>query len=303
MGDKILIKIFIYVSILMIGYVEKRIGVFKKEHTKFLNDIICYITLPAAIINGFQDVVLTPILFVGLLIGIITNVLLLVIGLLVMKNRSIAERITFIFSINCFNIGNFAIPFLTGLISAQGFAAICVFDISVALMCFGVNSAIASTINSNNGKIKIVQVIKKILTSPVFITYLALIVLNLLNIKLPNLFLELTGVAGGANAFLAMLSIGILFQFKLSKSNWKLVLLLLSLRIGVLICISLLVHFFVPLPEDIKLAICVVLMAPCPSAAPSLTESYGGDGSVSAVINSISIPLSMGLMSLFLLFL
>ena len=42
-------------------------------------------------------------------------------------------------------------------------------------------------------------------------------------------------------------------------------------------------------------------MAPCPGAAPMLTESNGGDGSVAAVINSISIPISMGLMSLFLL--
>ena len=38
-------------------------------------------------------------------------------------------------------------------------------------------------------------------------------------------------------------------------------------------------------------------MAPCPGAAPALTESNGGEGSISAVINSISIPISMGLMS------
>ena len=41
-------------------------------------------------------------------------------------------------------------------------------------------------------------------------------------------------------------------------------------------------------------------MAPCPGAAPALTESNGGDGSISAVINSISIPLSMALMTLLL---
>ena len=170
-------------------------------------------------------------------------------------------------------------------------------------MCFGVNAAIAHSISGNDGKIKIKQVIKKILTSPVFITYVVLIALKLLNIDLPNVFLELTSVAGGANAFLAMLCIGILFQFKLSKENWKLVGILLSLRISVLVCISLIIYFLIPLPEDIKIALCVILMAPCPSAAPALTESYGGDGGVSAVINSISIPLSMIFMSLFLLIL
>ena len=244
MVDKILEKIFIYVVILLAGYIGKRLGVFKKEHTKFLNTIICYITLPAAIINGFQNVTLTPILLIGLGIGLFSNILLLVLGQLISKNKKPEERIVYVFSTNCFNIGSFAIPFLTGLITADGFAAICVFDISVALMCFGVNVAVANSITGNNGKIDILQVIKKICTSPVFITYIALIVLTLLNIKLPTLVLELTGVAGGANAFLAMLCIGILFQFKLSREKWKIVGTLLALRISVLICISLIVYFF-----------------------------------------------------------
>ena len=98
-----------------------------------------------------------------------------------------------------------------------------------------------------------------------------------------------------------MLSIGILFELKLEKEKWKIVGTLLALRISVLVIISLIVYFFIPLPEDIKLSLCVILMAPCPGAAPMLTESNGGDGSVAAVINSISIPISMGLMSLFLL--
>lgn len=303
MTDKILIKIFIYAAILLFGYLGKRFGAFKKEHTKFLNTVICYITLPCAIINGFQNVQLTPILFIGLLIGIITNVLLLILGQILMKNRPIRDKIIFIFSANCFNIGNFALPFLTGLISADGFAAICIFDISVALMCFGVNVAVANSLTDNNGKIDVKQVIKKICTSPVFITYIVLIILTALNIKLPNLILELTNTAGNANAFLAMLCIGILFQFSLSKEDWKLVFKLLCLRIIICGIIATLTYFFIPLPCDIKLALCVILFAPCPGAAPALTESNGGDGSVSAVINSISIPLSIVLMSLLLLIL
>lgn len=303
MNEKILTKIFIYVTILLIGYIGKRVGVFKKEHTKFLSYVISYITLPAAIISGFQDVTLSPVLLIGLAIGLFTNILLLILGQVVSRKRSIEEKIVFAFSTNCFNIGSFAIPFLTELITPEGFASICVFDISVALMCFGVNVSIANSLVGNNGKIKVLQVVKKICTSPVFITYITLIVLTLLKVKLPTIVLELTSVAGGANAFLAMLSIGILFQFKLSKEKWKVVGILLTLRIVILICISLIVYFFIPLPEDIKLAICVVLMAPCPGAAPSLTEGNGGDGTLSAVINSISIPISIGLMSLMLMIL
>ena len=112
--------------------------------------------------------------------------------------------------------------------------------------------------------------------------------------------LELTNVVGNANSFLAMLCIGILFQFKLNRDQWKIVIKLLSLRKIVCVSISLLVYLFIPLPNDIKIAICVVLMAPCAGAAPALTESSGADGTVAAVINSISIPLSMSLMTLLL---
>ena len=167
-------------------------------------------------------------------------------------------------------------------------------------MCYGANVAIANSIMGNNGKIKVGAVVKKICTSPVFITYMALIFLALIKVQLPTIVLELTGVVGNANAFLAMLCIGILFQFKLNKEQWKIVVKLLSLRTVVCGLVSLTVYFLMPLPNDIKIAICVVLMAPCAGAAPALTESSGADGTVAAVINSISIPLSMALMTLLL---
>lgn len=299
MNPVVLSKIFIYASILLIGFIGKKLNIFKREHTKFLNNIICYITLPSAIINGFQGVELSLVLFSGLLVGLITNVLLMILGQFISKNKTNNERAIFIFSSSCFNIGNFAIPFLSGLVSADGFAAICIFDISVALMCFGVNPAIGNSIMGSN-KIKVKDVVKKICTSPVFITYVVLILLSLLNIKLPQLVLDLTTTMGNANAFLAMLCIGILFQFKLKKEDWKIVFKVLSLRVVVCGLISMFIYFVIPLPNDIKIALCVLLMAPCAGAAPALTESSGADGSIAAVINSISIPLSMGLMTLLL---
>lgn len=219
MNTAILIKIFIYATILLIGFIGKKLEAFKREHTKILNTIIWYITLPAAIINGFQGVELNIVLFFGLLLGLFTNILLLFIGLIVTKNKTPNEKVIYVFSLNCFNIGNFSIPFLTGLISADGFAAICMFDISVAIMCYGANVAIANSLMGGDGKIKISKVIKKICTSPIFITYIVLILLSLLNIKLPSPVLDLTGVIGGANSFLAMLAIGILFEIKLKKED------------------------------------------------------------------------------------
>ena len=45
MDSLIFSKIFIYASILLIGFIGKKLDIFKREHTKFLNNIICYIIL------------------------------------------------------------------------------------------------------------------------------------------------------------------------------------------------------------------------------------------------------------------
>lgn len=300
MNTAVLVKTFIYVMLLAIGYTGKRTGLFGRENSKFLNNVICFLTMPAAVINGFQGVEITLSLMAGLGIGLFTNTLLLFLGQFVSRKKSPGERVIYVFSSSCFNVANFALPFLTGLITANGFAAICMFDISVALMCYGVNVAIADARMGGDGKIRIKPLVKKVFTTPVFLTYLFLVTLALLHIQLPGLVLELTGVIGNANSFLAMLSIGILFEFKLPKAGRNIVVRLLSMRFAVCIAIAAAVYFLLPLPEDIKKALCVVLVAPCAGSAPLLTENAGADGSIAAAINSVCIPISIALMATFL---
>ena len=290
-------KVFIYAAILLFGMIGRKLGAFRREHTKLLNTIICYLTLPAALVVGFQGVTLTPLLLIGLALGLFTNGLLLLLGLLVSKKKAPYDRAVFVFNTNCFNIGSFAIPFLSGAVSPDGFAAICVFDISVALMCYGVNVAVGNALLGGDGKVRVFAVVKKIFTSPVVITYCILFLLAFLKVSLPAPIMELAGIIGGANSFLAMLSVGILFQVKLQKKQWLTVATLLPLRVGVLLLIAAGVFWLLPLPRDMKFALCVILMAPCAGTAPSLTEAAGGDGECAAVINSISIPISMLLMT------
>lgn len=103
-----------------------------------------------------------------------------------------------------------------------------------------------------DGKIRVKPLLKKVFTTPVFLTYLFLVTLALLHVQLPGLVLELTGVIGNANSFLAMLSIGILFEFKLPKAGRGIIVRLLSMRFAVCIAIAAAVYFLLPLPADIK---------------------------------------------------
>ena len=177
------------------------------------------------------------------------------------------------------------------------------FDISVALMCYGVNIAVGNARMGGDGRVRFVPLVKKIFSSPVFLTYMTLIILSLCNIKLPQAFLDLSGTIGSGNGFLAMLSIGILFELKLPKVGRSIIVRLLVLRYSLCFTMSMIVYFLLPLPQDIRLSLCVVLMAPCASSAPLLTEASGADGSVAAAINSLSIPISITIMTLLLTFL
>ena len=106
-------------------------------------------------------------------------------------------------------------------------------------------------------------------------------------------------MAGGANAFLAMLSIGILFDIKLPKTGLKDLVLLLVTRYGLKFAMAF-GMLLLPFPAAIRQGLAVVLVAPIASSAPLLTENAGADGKLAAVANSLSIPLSILSMSLML---
>ena len=56
------------------------------------------------------------------------------------------------------------------------------------------------------------------------------------------------------------------------------------------------VYFLLPMPADIRQAVCVLLMAPVASIAPLLTRNAGGDGAQAAQVNSLSILVGIVMM-------
>ena len=300
MNSEVWTRTFIYVSLLLMGYFGKRLGAFHREDTRFISRVVLNLTMPAAVINGFQGVQLQPELLWALGMGLAANALLILAGQLLFRRNTPQDRVAVTFSISAFNIGNFTMPFLLGLISPTGFAALCLFDIAGVITSYGVNVALAEGCMGGAGRLKLGPLARKMATTPVIVTYGVLVVLAALGITLPKPVLELTGVLGGANAFLAMLSIGILFELHLPRENLRTAVKVLVLRYGICAALLAVVLLLVPVTEEMKLALCVVLMAPCASSAPMMTEAYGGSGSLAAGINSANLPVGIALMTLVL---
>ena len=279
--SNVLTQTIVYVVLLFAGYGFKKAGIFKVEDTDFLKKVILYLTMPAMAVNGLKDLELQPSFLWCFLVGFGTSTILMLVGMAATRKKSPEEKVMYLFNLNTYNIGNFAIPFLTGLLSTDGFAALCLFDIGVAIYLYGIDYSLAEAVKGGKSRFSLKFLLKKIFTSAA------------LHLRLPEPVLKLASVMGNANAFLAMLSIGILFELNLDKKNlWDMV-KFFALRYVTIVIIMIAVILFIPFSPDIRQAICVLLMAPVASIAPLLTQNAGGDGAKAAQVNSVSILLGI----------
>ena len=291
--SNVLTQTIVYVVLLFAGYGFKKAGIFKVEDTDFLKKVILYLTMPAMAVNGLKDLELQPSFLWCFLVGFGTSTILMLVGMAATRKKAPEEKVMYLFNLNTYNIGNFAIPFLTGLLSTDGFAALCLFDIGVAIYLYGIDYSLAEAVKGGKSRFSLKFLLKKIFTSPITDMYLLMILLSALHLRLPEPILKLASVMGNANAFLAMLSIGILFELKLDRKNlWEMV-KFFALRYGTILVIMAGVILFIPFSPDIRQAICVLLAAPVASIAPLLTQNAGGDGAKAAQINSVSILLGI----------
>lgn len=291
--SNVLTQTIVYVVLLFAGYGFKKAGIFKVEDTDFLKKVILYLTMPAMAVNGLKDLELQPSFLWCFLVGFGTSTILMLVGMAATRKKSPEEKVMYLFNLNTYNIGNFAIPFLTGLLSTDGFAALCLFDIGVAIYLYGIDYSLAEAVKGGKSRFSLKFLLKKIFTSPITDMYLLMILLAALHLRLPEPVLKLASVMGNANAFLAMLSIGILFELKRDRKNLREMVKFFALRYGTILVIMAGVILFIPFSPDIRQAICVLLAAPVASIAPLLTQNAGGDGAKAAQINSVSILLGI----------
>ena len=100
-----------FIAIIVLGYVLKRIGVFKQEDFGVLSKIAIRITLPCAIIVSFHGKVIDPTLLSLPLIAIACGAVYVTAAYLLGKNRAPHQRAFDMLNLAGYNIGNFTIPF------------------------------------------------------------------------------------------------------------------------------------------------------------------------------------------------
>jgi predicted permease len=113
------------------------------------------------------------------------------------------------------------------------------------------------------------------------------------NITLPSPILSLAGIISNANAFVAMLMIGVGFKLSGDKEKIGRIFKILGIRYGVGILFAIIAFFVLPFPKEVRLALMILALAPLPTSSVAYTEDLKGDVGLSSAINSIAIVCSI----------
>lgn len=283
-----------FVAIIVMGYLLRKFGYFHESDFKTLSKIVLKITLPAAIVSSFAGMEIdVSMLFISLL-GFAFGGIYVALAFL-LNVRSSKERRAFdVLNFAGYNIGNFTMPFVQSFLGPVGAVTTSLFDTGNAFVCLGGTYSLASMITGKEGKFSIMKILKTLVKSVPFDTYIIMITLALLHVTPPKPVVEFATIIGQSNAFLAMLMIGVGFKLSGEKEQRSAIARILIVRYGVAAVLAFICYFVLPLQLEFRQALTLLCFGPIASAVPAFTGNIGGDIGLSSAANSFSIVISIG---------
>ena len=296
----ILIKAGSYIAIIVLGMVLRAVGFFKEEDFSVLSKIVIRITLPATIISAAAGREIDPKLLTISLVGFGGGVLYMLLGGLLARGKDRGEKAFHVLNLPGYNIGTFALPFTQEFLGPVGVLSTSLFDLGNAFIslggAFGVSRAV-----KEGGKPNFARIIKAPFASIPFLAHLCMVILNLLHLNVPGPIVSFAGILGNANAFLAMLMIGVGFRLNGEKSQTRTIVRLLSVRYAVGAVLAATFYFLLPFELRVRQTLAILALSPIGSAVPVFTAELGEDEGLSSAINSIAIVISIVLIVTLLL--
>lgn len=229
--EGVLIKVAAFVAIIVAGYCAGRSNSFGKRPGEVVSKIVFTFTLPCSVVHAFGSAQFTPQLLVLVPIGLACAFVPYVVAAIVSRRCERGDRVFYMLNICGFNIGCFALPYVQALFSSEMAVAVCMFDAGNAMMMTGGAYALTGLI-AGTGKGPIEQplkfVVKRLFSSLPFDAYLILIVLAVFDIKIPQQVVAFTEPIANANAFCAMLMLGLMIGFTSAGAKLKKVAIILG---------------------------------------------------------------------------
>lgn len=290
---QVLIKPISFICMILLGYLMKRAGLFGPTDYKILSKIVLNVTIPCAAIVSFAAYQPDLSVFLVALLGFGMNGLMLVIAYFTSTKQSRQSRAVWLNCIPGYNIGSFAMPFVQSFLSPASLVGTCLFNAGNALMCNGTTFAISKNILDGTKGLNLKYIGKTLLRSVPFLVQFFLLIISLFRVPIPDVVVSFVKPAANANAFVAMMMVGMMFNPKIEKSCMREIGGILAIRYIVAAIAAAVFYFLLPLPLEIRQALAVTVFAPVGTVATALSPTIGGDPAVAAGANSLSIPISI----------
>lgn len=289
---EILTRAGCFVAIIILGYVLRRFGFFKAEDFGVLSKIVLKITLPASIVYSFSGKEVDPSMLTLALLGLGGGLIYMGLGWLLNCGRGREQQAFEMLNTSGYNIGNFTMPFVQSFLGPVGVITTSLFDTGNAFVCLGGAYSVASIVQ-DGGRFSPKKIGKALIKSVPFDCYVIMTVLCLLHISLPAPVVSFAEIIGGANAFAAMLMIGVGFKLSGKKEQIRSILRILAVRYGVAVLLALVFYFLLPFSREIRQTLMILVFAPLASANPPFTGELKGDVGLASAVNSMSIIISI----------
>ncbi len=290
----ILIRAGSFIGIILLGYLLKKIGFFKDEDFTILSRITIRITLPATIVTSFAGKEIDPSMLTLTFLAIGCGLIYVVIGYLINRRNSKEQQAFEMLNLPGYNIGTFVIPFAQSFLGPLGVIAVSLFDTGNAVICLGGAYSLACMVKDGSG-FSVKRIVRALSKSVPFVFYVVMLTLNLTKVPIPEFVVSFASTIGSANAFMAMLMIGVGFKLGGDKSQIKTIVKLLLIRYGVATVFALIFYFLLPFALEVRQALVILVYSPIGSAVPGFTGEMKGDVGLSSALNSMAMVVGIAI--------
>ena len=290
--EAILMRAGSFMAVIILGYVLKKVGFFKEDDFYVMSKIMVKITLPASIIVNFSQTKMEPSMFLLCLLGFGGGILYMALGW-IMGGKDSDEKGFQILNLSGYSIGSFTMPFTSSFFGPAGVVVTSLFDTGNAVIALGGSYSIGAMVKNREKKFSFIPLCKTLLCSVPFDAYLFMYILYWLHLSLPAPVLNIAQLVANANAFLAMLMLGVGFKLSGDRTQMSKIVKMLGVRYGVAVLTAAAFYFLLPFSLEYRQALAVLVFSPIAAAAPAFTADLKGDINLASAVNSLSIIISM----------
>lgn len=283
-----------YALILFVAVVFKITGVLGKESASVLMKIVLTVTLPCAVVCAFDGISGEKGLFLLIAVGLVFSFVPFFTAFLFSRKLPQNMRAFYMYNVGGYNIGCFSLSVVQGVFGGAGGVYACLFDTGNAIVVTGGSYALTTgLLKYSRESSPFVSAIKRLFSSVPFDAYLLMLALTLFSVKIPDFVTTLIRPVAQANGFLAMFTVGLLFDKDGLKSYVKSVTVVCVVRLVFAIGYTFIVLYLLPFDAVVKNSIVFTLFSPTSALAPVFCEKTCGEGARAGAVSSATVIIAI----------